>query len=69
VQPGVAGVIAPIVGVLAAIGLDDQPGFEADEVDDVRADRLLPLEFPTDPFCPQQRLQAILSVGRGCPAW
>src|SRR5690349_367807 len=44
-EPFVARNISQIVYVLAAVDLDHQPAFPADEIDDIRADRLLAHEF------------------------
>jgi len=44
-EPQVANGIAVVFGVLSAVDFDDQPSFPANEVHNVRSDRLLPQEF------------------------
>jgi hypothetical protein len=44
-EPTVADCVTLVGGVLAAIDFDDEPCFAAQEVDDVRTDRLLPDKF------------------------
>jgi len=46
-QPSVTDRVALVSRVLAAINLDDEPLLAADEIDDVRSDRLLTDEFVT----------------------
>jgi hypothetical protein len=52
----IADLVAPRLGVLAAINLDDQSGLEADEVDDVTVERCLPPEFQAFQLPAAQRL-------------
>lgn len=44
-EPSVTDGIAPTLGVLPAINLDDKPFLSTDKVDHIRPDRLLTHEF------------------------
>jgi hypothetical protein len=46
-QPGIAFRVIGIFGMLATIGLDDQPLGRTDEIDDVASDLNLPTELET----------------------
>jgi len=46
-EPLIADHVMPVVGVLAAIHLNDEAGFAANEIDGVWADRFLPNKFVT----------------------
>ncbi|CAL1690103.1 hypothetical protein MMB232_00224 [Brevundimonas subvibrioides] len=64
-QPGVAGSVRVRVVMLWPVGLDDQPMPETDEVDDVAADDLLPLELQAfEMTAPQQGPHAPLVQDR-----
>ena len=59
-----ADVVGRIVGVLAAIDFDHQPGRAAGEVGDGVADLALPGELRPDLLAPKPRPQATLGFGR-----
>jgi hypothetical protein len=44
-EPPIADGVAPVVGVLAAIDLDDEPLLSTNKIYNIRPDRLLPHEF------------------------
>ncbi|MGA7523892.1 MAG: hypothetical protein WBW84_15680, partial [Acidobacteriaceae bacterium] len=44
-KPTIAHGVAPVLGVLASIELDDEPFLSADKIGDIRSDRLLTHEF------------------------
>jgi hypothetical protein len=60
--------IAPFVmagqSMLAAIGLDDQPCFDASEVDNVRRDRELPAKAPAELSLAELTPEHTLSIGQ-----
>jgi hypothetical protein len=57
--------IVLIVGMLRSVGFNDQPLLEANEIDDIRPDDLLPPKLEgAEATVAEDRPQAFLSVGR-----
>jgi hypothetical protein len=50
--------------VLAAIGLDDQPGFDASEIDDVGRDGELPTKAPSQPATTQLTPERVFGISQ-----
>ena len=67
-QPGRPLSVAVTLGMLAAIGLDDQTMLDASEVENVRSQRMLAAELePGQPPSAQRRPQPPLGVGHHNP--
>jgi hypothetical protein len=62
-QPAIASSVMGVGKMLSAVDLDDQPGFEADEVGDKATDRRLAAELETQLPMPQMTPQAALGLG------
>ena len=62
-EPLIADGVASVLGVLAAIDLDDKPFLSADKVDHVRPDRLLTHELLKSAERPRTKASPKLSFG------
>jgi hypothetical protein len=63
-QKRIASVMVARSRMLTAVGLDNQPGVDASEVDEIRPDRKLSTESETEPVSPEEIPQTLLGVGR-----